>query len=51
MSSAPLPLFDTVEFIKKQIPPNHLSQTQKNDFMAGLRFLKSYIGSIGTFNR
>jgi len=43
------PLFDSLEHIKKQTPPHYLSQTQKNDFIAGLGFLKSYTGSIGTF--
>jgi integrase len=50
MATTPLPLFDSLEYIKKQTPPNYLSQTQKNDFTVGLGFLKSYMGSLGTFN-
>ena len=30
---APLPFFDSLDYVKKQIPPNHLSPTQKNDFL------------------
>lgn len=45
-----LPLFDSLEYIKKQTPPGYLLQTKKNDFIASLDFLKSYIGNIGTFN-
>lgn len=48
--SVPLPLFDSLEYVKKQTPPNHLSSTQKNDFLVSLSFLKSYTGSQGTFN-
>jgi len=50
MASTPLPLFDSIEFIKKQTPPAYLSQTQKNDFITSVSFLKSYTGSVGTFN-
>lgn len=46
----PLPFFDSLEHVKKQAPPNRLSQTQKNDFLVTLSFLKSYAGSVGTFN-
>ena len=49
-STTPLPLFDSIEYVEKQTPPNYLSQTQKDDFSMALSFLKSYIGSIGTFN-
>lgn len=45
-----LPLFDSMEFVKKQTPPKRLSQTQKNDFIASIDFLESYTGSLGTFN-
>ena len=45
-----LPLFDAIEYIKKQTPPDCLSQTKKNDFLVSLSFLKSYTGSVGTFN-
>lgn len=47
---APLPLFDTFEYIKKQPPPSYLSSDQNKDFLACIGFLKSYIGSSGTFN-
>lgn len=51
MATIPLlPLFDSIEIIKKQKPPTYLSQSQKNDFDIGKNFLKSYNGSIGTFN-
>lgn len=50
MAINPLPFFDSLEYIKKQIPPGHLSQTQKNDVLISLGFLKSYTGSVGTFN-
>lgn len=50
MAIIPLPLFDSIEFIKKQTPPSRLSQTQKNDFAVSVGFLKSYSGSVGTFN-
>ncbi len=43
-------LFDSIEYIKKQTPPDYLLQTQKNDFIASIGFLKSYAGSLGTFN-
>lgn len=48
--TTPLPFFDSLGHVKKQAPPNHLSQTQKNDFLITLSFLKSYTGSVGTFN-
>ena len=47
---APLPLFDTLEYIKKQAPSAYLSATQKKDFLMVVSFLKSYAGSLGTFN-
>ena len=50
MITIPLPFFDSLEYIKRQAPPDHLSQTQKNDFLVSLNFLKSYTGSVGTFN-
>ena len=49
-SIAPLAFFDSLEHVKKQVPPSHLSQAQKNDFLVTLSFLKSYTGSVGTFN-
>ena len=47
---SPLPLFDSIEHAKKQTPLDYLSQIQKNDFSVSLNFLKSYTGSLGTFN-
>lgn len=49
-STAPLPLFDTIEQVKKQTAPNHLASAQKDDFAVSINFLKSYNGSLGTFN-
>ena len=46
----PLALFDSLEYINSQIAPSCLLQKQKNDFLIGVRFLKSYTGSVGTFN-
>ena len=46
----PLALFDALEHIKNQTPPNHLSSKQHKDFSVCITFLKSYTGSIGTFN-
>lgn len=46
----PLALFDSLEYIDAQKAPAHLSQKQKNDFLISIRFLKSYTGSVGTFN-
>lgn len=46
----PLPLFDSLEYISKQVPSSFLSAIQKNDFLMGISFLKSYVGSLGTFN-
>lgn len=46
----PLALFDTLERINNQIPPAYLLPEQSKDFLACLNFLKSYTGSIGTFN-
>jgi site-specific recombinase XerD len=45
-----LPLFDALDFIKKQLPPSHLTPLQKKDFTMAIHFLKSYKGSLGTFN-
>lgn len=47
---APLPLFDSLEYISKQQPPIHLLPVQKSDFLISINFLKSYLGSLGTFN-
>jgi site-specific recombinase XerD len=47
---APLPLFDSLENIKKCSPPSHLTLTQQQDFAVAISFLKNYIGSLGTFN-
>lgn len=47
---SPLTLFDSLEYIKKQELPTYLSSAQKKDFLAAIGFLKSYVGSQGTFN-
>lgn len=46
----PLPLFDSLDHIKKCRSPSHLTPTQKQDFSIAISFLKNYVGSIGTFN-
>lgn len=48
--AAPLPLFDSLEYIDKQLPPTSLSIIEKKDFLMAISFLKSYTGSLGTFN-
>ena len=47
----PLPLFDTLEYIDKAIvkKPLHV-MIQESDYYHTLAFLKSYTGSLGTFN-
>lgn len=47
---APLPLFDSMEYIKKINSFAHLSPIQHEDFSVAIEFLKSYVGSLGTFN-
>lgn len=49
-NATPLALFDSIEYVKKQLPPSRLSPTQKDDFTASGNFLRSYVGSLGTFN-
>jgi site-specific recombinase XerD len=49
-NQSPFALFDTIEYIKKQLPPERLSLIQKNDFLISKSFLKSYNGSLGTFD-
>lgn len=46
----PLPLFDTLEYIKKQNSHKHMSTIQNKDYLICVEFLKNYIGSVGTFN-
>ncbi len=51
MSSRPVPLFDSMQHIHKNadyvVLPDHKYQA---DFLFVLQFLKSYTGSLGTFN-
>ncbi|OGT49018.1 MAG: integrase [Gammaproteobacteria bacterium RIFCSPHIGHO2_12_FULL_38_11] len=47
---SPLPLFDSLDHIKKCQPPFYLTQKQQLDFSVTISFLKSYTGSLGTFN-
>ncbi len=47
---APLPLFDSLENIKKCCPPSYLTSIQQQDFAIAISFLQNYIGSLGTFN-
>ena len=46
---SPLPLFDSLEFIEKNITYKH-NIINKDDFKKARGFLKSYNGSIVTFN-
>lgn len=48
--SAPLPLIDTLDYIKHQSLGEQLTPVQKNDLHITLQFLQSYNGSQGTFN-
>lgn len=48
---APLPLFDTMAFIKDQTAEDlELPNSWVDDFNQALSFLKCYVGSVGTFN-
>lgn len=47
---SPLPLFDSMPFIKDQKTPNHLKHVAKKDYLITKKFLESYVGSQGTFN-
>jgi site-specific recombinase XerD len=47
---SPLPLFDSLDYIKKCSPPSYFTPIQQQDFSAAMSFLKNYIGSLGTFN-
>ena len=46
----PLPLFDSLNNIKKCYSPSYLTSTQQQDFVIAIDFIKNYIGSVGTFN-
>ncbi len=46
----PLPLFDSLDYIKGCVPPKLFTPDQEQDFFATLAFLKNYTGSQGTFN-
>lgn len=51
MSSSPLPLFDSMQHIHKNADYAVLPDSIfRNDFQYVLQFLKSYTGSLGTFN-
>src|ERR1700674_5317518 len=48
---APLPLFDSIEYISQQSPPTHKDTLFfKVDFEKAKTFLESYNGSQATFN-
>lgn len=49
-NTRPQALFDSLEYINHQTSPEHLTSVQSKDFFASINFLKSYTGSIGTFN-
>ena len=46
----PLPLFDSIEFIKDQKPPKYLKTSAKKDYLITKKFLEAYSGRTGTFN-
>jgi len=46
----PLAIFDAIEFVRHQAPPDGLSVHQIKDFDIALSFVNSYTGSRGTFN-
>lgn len=47
----PLPLFDSIAFIDEENPFDYLpSSYSRDDIKCALNFLKSYTGSVGTFN-
>ena len=39
----PLPLFDSLDNIKKCCPPSYLTSTQQQDFAITISFLKNYV--------
>jgi len=45
-----LPFFDSLEYIDDCAPPSFLTPEQAQDVQVTLGFLKSYVGSQGTFN-
>ncbi len=51
MASRPLPLFDSLQYIHKNADHVRLPDAKfQSDFLSVLQFLKSYTGSLGTFN-
>ena len=48
--SSPLPLFDSLDYIDHCIAPSSFTPDQTRDVKVSLGFLKSYVGSQGTFN-
>lgn len=46
----PLPLFDSIEFIKDQKTPAYLKHLAKKDYLIAKKFLEAYSGRSGTFN-
>lgn len=49
-STSPLPLFDSMEYVKKKKYYKYLSSIQSEEFLVCTEFLKNYVGSLGTFN-
>ena len=47
---APLPFFDSLDYINVCFPPQTLTPSQTKDFNICISFLKNYVGSEGTFN-
>jgi len=50
MRRAPLPCFDTLQYVDDTVPPTYLTAEQINDYEMARAFLKHYVGSQGTFN-
>lgn len=48
--ASPLPLFDSIEYIKDQKIPKHLKHLAKKDYLITKKFLEAYAGRTGTFN-
>lgn len=46
----PLPIFDAIQYFQKNHFPSHLLARYRDDYLISAEFLKSYNGSIGTFN-
>lgn len=50
IAPSPLPLFDSIEYIKDQKPPTYLKHLAKKDYLITKKFLVAYSGRSGTFN-